>query len=595
MPFTCNTCNYSTNSSSEYREHLKSSEHIRKTEAKQKPTSQTIQPPPTTTNASLSFIQHSNNTPISSLNIKNSEPIKHLNIQKHPTNLPLNDQIISKPFPTASNNNNTNPHQYTNSNTQLGYSNIPTSSNIHYTPFYPTQNYHPETKPVYTDSRNYLMGGNTRIQEPYHHQSHQYYPNDSRTNYSSSTHSTHSTNSTNSYSSQEDDLISNFNGLNLSNNPSVSQHLNNWYCSLCSISCNSKEKYDEHVRGSKHQKKQKTFYQESAFTPYSSSNPIQNPIQSSTSPEELQREHTPPFSNPQIPGVQNNYPPKAQSPTVPEAFRIHAKYYSKTVVGTLEIYSCTLCNVDCNGPDVLLTHFNGKQHLKNVNREQINAQYTSPPPTISSYSTYTSPPPSHPSSSVPSENYSKGTSPPFVDNVEQPSIQQLISEGVVTIQRIGKQDGYICTACDMFCNSVDALQDHIKGRKHIKSYASFLAKNLVQQPQTNQFIPINPTISDEPEFDESRSVQILEYFWSQTFGQNMKPTYIETCYGPSHITSFRCEIDLSALKLTNQIGDGKTKKEAKKNACTKSCISLDQIGALKKAIPPYLYNPLSKK
>lgn len=305
--------------------------------------------------------------------------------------------------------------------------------------------------------------------------------------------------------------------------------INEWYCDLCKITCNSKEKYAEHTRGKKHTSKQKELYTENL--------PCGRRIDR---------------NDVHIDSSHSNGP------------------YNR--IGNMDIYICEHCSVYCNSSHTLENHMRGKNHLKNLNRiKNCGASFCEQ---------------KNNTKKICREDISvvKTTditvSPPCYEFMDQ------IKQKILYEKQIGKQKGYFCSVCDMFCNSIDSACDHIMGKKHVKKYASFCGKNLVQG--NNQSVGCGEIDKQDTDyknsFDESRSVQILEYCWEQCFGQHTKPVYIEKSYGPSHCMEFTCDIDMKVFGMPLIQGKGKTKKQAKKDACVLACQMLDKAKILKKAI-----------
>ena len=330
----------------------------------------------------------------------------------------------------------------------------------------------------------------------------------------------------------------------------------NYYCKPCQIQCNSAETFYQHQQGKTHLKKLRLYSQAEFFA---------TPAQPSHSPTTY-----------------------SSSSSQPSQASFQSNGMEFVEVQGLSRYICTLCQVVCNGPEVLRNHLDGKQHSKALKRESLNAILVNSAPPVDD-------------SDIDelANNFKKATVVPPNANIS-PDIPK---DGTIISCTENNEPGFKCIVCEAFCNSIDSLNDHVIGKKHAKNVkmwtASKLRENIIPQhipmrgtQPTMHSMPSQSSSSgsqdDDYDFDASRSVQILEYFWDQIY--RCKPRYREIVDGPPHKRSFKCEIDIpinNDIQIASAPGD--TKKEAKRRATIEACKMLSDLDLLQKIVPDYLY------
>lgn len=385
---------------------------------------------------------------------------------------------------------------------------------------------------------------------------------------------------------------------------SITQSISSWSCNLCNVMCNSKEKYQEHVKGQKHMTRQAALYRYDPMTDIAN-NSSNNLISCKPSIEEQ-----PTIEEPlvKVEDVKDNiFSPVfvTYKPTDADlnTWNRNQLYISQISAGSIVAYRCKLCNITCNSSEVLLAHFNGKNHLKNVNKLAIingssSSTFSNLQPVQKCFEgtdnralNLTSNGTNNCNILLNKTQLTSVSNSNLLAKHTSVELKRLLDEGVMEHAQVGTQNGFICKACNLFCNSSDSAVDHINGRKHMRSYASHISKKSINRLPTLSLSDPTTIEVDEYElkFDQTRAVQILDYYWTQTFGMNSSPKYIEDSFGPAHEKEFKITVDLSDLGLNSEPGFGKSKRDAKRNACINACSKLDKLGLLRKAVPDYLY------
>nr|CAG4717858.1 unnamed protein product [Naegleria fowleri] len=336
-----------------------------------------------------------------------------------------------------------------------------------------------------------------------------------------------------------------------------------WYCPICNVECNSQQKLNEHKQGKTHLKKLKNHHLLSEQVSPQNVNNERPPSSASTSP---------------LPSLSD----------LKDVIELQKRE-------TGDWFKCKICDVECNGPDVLMNHLGGKQHKKNRERYELKTKLLETENTKNNVGTQ--------QSGVRSSD--DGISSNTDTSLE--SITEMINSGKLIKRDGGSEEGFYCAICETFCNSLDALKDHISGKKHLKNMKNAAALELreksmklqtpaslhTHQQQDEEFyrvIGIN-TNDQYLDFDLSRGVQILEYFFTKVYFQ--KPSYIEESEGPPHSMTFKCLIHVEHHNFTVE-GIASSKKDAKRYAAIETCRVLNEKGLLKEVVPDYLYyNPLS--
>ncbi|KAL9658616.1 hypothetical protein ABK040_006153 [Willaertia magna] len=302
-------------------------------------------------------------------------------------------------------------------------------------------------------------------------------------------------------------LNNNLNNFNINNNYNTNNNLNNlnnnysslgqYYCPICNINSNSLESYQQHLSGKSHLKKVNT--------------------------EKLIKE---------ILSLAPNY--------------LEIRNFNNNS----NIY-CKLCEMEMNGPDIAKLHLEGKQHLKNVKREETkrmlqagslgvigmnsvnnnmnsmnvnNNRNNSSGVDINSFN-----------NSVGSNNMMNrniGGNSGVINNnnirtntsqyslFSNDSVDELDKQfsnikitnnnnnlnnnlnnnntkkidnsdnAIIVEESQGDEFGFFCKACNVFCNSVESLEDHTQGRKHLKNikiYTTLRAQQQLQNQQSSLF------------------------------------------------------------------------------------------------------------
>lgn len=396
----------------------------------------------------------------------------------------------------------------------------------------------------------------------------------------------------------------------------IKKYLNEWNCKLCQKTCNSKEKYIEHTKGTKHIMKQKELYSKnlSEITPTKNSNmhyPNHNNQITTNLKTNTAYSVTDRLSDNKItPNLKVDTDFSTINRSDDKFMNNESYIYNKTnylgneheknyieiiKLGDTDVYTCKICSIYCNSMNCLETHVRGKQHIKNLERKKYSNNIFHDNNTgihIDNNDCH----------NLNNENCTEDIKK--TNNSVYHKLGDYIKEGIICEQKIGRQMGYVCLACNIFCNAIDAVCDHIIGKKHIKNCSSYFGKNIALKKDQNYLednvTDVNNTSCDYDinnkhedsfnyEFDQTRCVQIFEYCLKQCFGQNIYPEYKEMSSGLAHCTEFVCEIDMCLFGIPSVRGQGKTKKEAKKMACLEACRILDKAGILKKTIPSYLY------
>ncbi|KAG2373921.1 hypothetical protein C9374_011586 [Naegleria lovaniensis] len=363
-----------------------------------------------------------------------------------------------------------------------------------------------------------------------------------------------------------DHLCKNFDtGVNLGSRPymnNMESMRSKWYCPICDVECNSQQKLNEHLQGKTHLKKLKN----------------QHLISGHISP----------------PNVNEEKP--SSSASTPTAFSSLSDLkdiieFHKRQTG--DWFKCKICDVECNGPDVLMNHLGGKQHKKNQERYDLKSKL---------FHTESAQSNMDPQQRT-TRDHEHTTSNDTDSSLE--TITEMINSGKLIKKDEGSEEGFFCAVCETFCNSLDALKDHLSGKKHLKNMKNAAALELrekslkLQTPASlNQQLPqmevyqVKGITNDRyADFDISRGVQILEYFFTKVYFQ--KPSYIEISEGPPHAMIFKCIIKMESHNFVVE-GIASSKKDAKRYAAIETCRVLNQKGLLKEVVPDYLYyNPLS--